>query len=64
MALGGQLGRVRASGVPVLALEQDPKAATDQVIAELPKPHVKTASNPSFWAAAAWLIFSKEAQLT
>jgi allantoin racemase len=35
--LAGQLGRVRASGVPVLALEQDPHAATDQVIAEICK---------------------------
>ena len=33
--LGGQLGKVRASGVAVLALEEDPKAATDQVIAEI-----------------------------
>ncbi len=35
--LGGQLGKVRASGVPVLALERDPHAATTQVIAELQK---------------------------
>lgn len=33
--LGGQLGKVRASGVAVLALEKDPKAATDQVVAEI-----------------------------
>jgi allantoin racemase len=33
--LGGQLGKVRASGVPVLALENDPQTAIDQVIAEL-----------------------------
>jgi allantoin racemase len=35
--LGGQLGRVRASGVPVLALEEDARAATDQVLAEVGK---------------------------
>ena len=35
--LAGQLGKVRASGVPVLALEDDPNAATSQVIAELQK---------------------------
>ncbi|MGA9411037.1 MAG: aspartate/glutamate racemase family protein [Roseobacter sp.] len=35
--LTGQLGRVRASGVPVLALEQDTQAATDQVVAEISK---------------------------
>ena len=33
--LGGQLAKVRASGVPVLALEQDPDAATDRVISEV-----------------------------
>lgn len=33
--LGGQLGRVRASNVPVLALETDAEAATQQVIAEI-----------------------------
>ncbi|WP_223422782.1 aspartate/glutamate racemase family protein [Tateyamaria pelophila] len=33
--LGGQIAKVRASGVPVLALEHDPKAATDQVMAEV-----------------------------
>jgi len=35
--LGGQLSKVRASGVPVLALEQDANAATDQVLAEIGK---------------------------
>lgn len=35
--LAGQLGRVRASGVPVLALEQEAHAATDQVVAEIGK---------------------------
>lgn len=35
--LVGQLGRVRASGVPVLALEQEAQKATDQVIAEIAK---------------------------
>jgi len=35
--LAGQLGKVRASGVPVLALEQDAKAATDQVVSEIRK---------------------------
>lgn len=35
--LAGQLGKVRASGVPVLALEQDPTAAIDQVVAEVEK---------------------------
>jgi allantoin racemase len=33
--LAGHLGRVRASGVPVLALETDPVAAARQVIAEM-----------------------------
>lgn len=33
--LAGQLGKVRASGVPVLALEQDAQAATIQVAAEI-----------------------------
>lgn len=33
--LAGQLGKVRASGVPVLALEQDAFAATQQVVAEI-----------------------------
>ena len=33
--LSGQLSKVRASGVPVLALEQDAEAATDQVVAEI-----------------------------
>lgn len=33
--LGGVLGRVRASGVPVLALETDRAAATAQVLAEI-----------------------------
>jgi len=33
--LEGQLGKVRASGVPVLALEQDVNAAVDQVVAEV-----------------------------
>ncbi len=33
--LSGQLSKVRASGVPVLALEQDEHAATRQVIAEI-----------------------------
>ncbi len=33
--LGGQLGKVRASDVPVLALEHDPKGATEKVLAEL-----------------------------
>lgn len=35
--LAGQLGKVRASGVPVLALEDDSDAASSQVIAELKK---------------------------
>ena len=35
--LGHQLSKVRASGVPVLALEQDAHAATDQVVAEIEK---------------------------
>lgn len=35
--LGGQLAEVRASGVPVLALEQNGQAATAQVIAEVNK---------------------------
>jgi len=35
--LEGQLGRVRASGVPVLALEQEGNAATDQIAAEIGK---------------------------
>ncbi|NNE88719.1 MAG: HyuE hydantoin racemase [Silicimonas sp.] len=35
--LAGQLAKVRASGVPVLALEDDPQAATSEVIAELRK---------------------------
>lgn len=33
--LSGQLGRVRASGVPVLALEQDAEASTLRVLAEI-----------------------------
>lgn len=33
--LAGLLGRVRSSGVPVLALEHDPQAAADQVVAEM-----------------------------
>jgi allantoin racemase len=33
--LAGQLGKVRASGVAVLALEQDAHAATNQVVAEI-----------------------------
>lgn len=33
--LAGQLGKVRASGVPVLALEHDANAATDRVLAEM-----------------------------
>ena len=33
--LGGQLGRVRASGVPVLDLERDVPGAAEQVIAEI-----------------------------
>jgi len=33
--LGGSLGRVRASGVPVLALEEDPEVAMDTIIAEM-----------------------------
>ncbi len=33
--LSDQLSKVRASGVPVLALEQDAEAATDQVLAEI-----------------------------
>ncbi|MEP4198774.1 MAG: aspartate/glutamate racemase family protein [Aliishimia sp.] len=33
--LSGHLGKVRASGVPVLALEQDALAATDQVVSEI-----------------------------
>jgi allantoin racemase len=33
--LGGQLARVRASGVPVLALESDPDAASARVIDEI-----------------------------
>jgi allantoin racemase len=32
--LGGQLGRVRASNVPVLGLEDDPDAATAEIAAE------------------------------
>lgn len=35
--LAGQLSKVRASGVPVLALERDARAATDQVVAEIQK---------------------------
>ena len=35
--LEGQLGRVRASGVPVLALEQEGNLATDQIVAEIGK---------------------------
>lgn len=35
--LAGQVGRVRASGVPVLALEQEAHGATDQVVAEIGK---------------------------
>ncbi|MDF1871251.1 aspartate/glutamate racemase family protein [Vannielia sp.] len=35
--LGGQLSKVRACGVPVLALEQDPIAATNRVVAEIEK---------------------------
>ncbi|WP_295314032.1 aspartate/glutamate racemase family protein [Roseobacter sp.] len=35
--LAGQLSRVRASGVPVLALEEDAHAAIDLVIAEIGK---------------------------
>ncbi|PTX53787.1 allantoin racemase [Litoreibacter ponti] len=35
--LAGQVGRVRASGVPVLALEQDAHRATDQIVAEIGK---------------------------
>ncbi len=35
--LAGHLGKVRASGVPVLALEQDAHAASDQVVAEIDK---------------------------
>ena len=34
LGLAGSLARVRASGVPVLALEQDPDAATKAVVAE------------------------------
>jgi len=34
IGLGGFLGRVRASDVPVLALEEDPKAAAQQIKAE------------------------------
>lgn len=33
--LGGQLGKVRASGVPVLALERDANMATDQIVSEI-----------------------------
>ena len=33
--LAGHLSKVRASGVPVLALERDASAATDQVVAEI-----------------------------
>lgn len=33
--LGAQLGRVRASGVPVLALEHDPEAANELIMAEM-----------------------------
>lgn len=33
--LSGHLGRVRASGVPVLALERDPKAAAARILAEI-----------------------------
>lgn len=33
--LGGQLGKVRASGIPVLALDQDAEAAKHQVVAEI-----------------------------
>ena len=33
--LAGHLSKVRASGVPVLALERDTSAATDQVVAEI-----------------------------
>ena len=33
--LGGQLGRVRASGVPVLALETDRDASTKRVLEEI-----------------------------
>lgn len=32
--LGGRLGRVRASGVPVLAIEADPHGAFDAILAE------------------------------
>lgn len=35
--LAGHLDKVRSSGVPVLALEDDPQAAMSQVIAELKK---------------------------
>ena len=35
--LAGQLSKVRASGVPVLALEQDGQAATCQVLTEIEK---------------------------
>ncbi len=35
--LGGLLSKVRASDVPVLALEQDPNAATNQVLSEIQK---------------------------
>lgn len=35
--LSGQLGKVRASGVPVLALENDADAAIEQVIVEIEK---------------------------
>ena len=33
--LTGALGRVRASGVPVLDLERDPEAAAERVISEI-----------------------------
>lgn len=35
--LAGHLGKVRASGVPVLALEEDPQTAMSKVMAELQK---------------------------
>ncbi|MFK7744103.1 MAG: aspartate/glutamate racemase family protein [Roseobacter sp.] len=35
--LGRHLGKVRASGVPVLALENDPRAANNQILAEIAK---------------------------
>lgn len=44
--LAGHLGRVRASGVPVLALESDPDAATarvvDEIVAAEREDHVRT----------------------